>query len=122
MTDDPEKQPEEGLESEETTAPSAPPAETSAPEPEQEEPPTPAGDEQQPGEGTVSLLDLMAEEQAAHETKPRKVPPDEPDEATPTGMPIPTNLPPLQRTPPLPPISRDKTLPARPPERDEDAT
>lgn len=110
----------------------AEPAEEEPAEAAEEQPDEPA--EEQPaeapvegqqsdiGSGTISLLDLMAEEEAARESKPRPEPPADPDEATPTAMPIPTDPPRLQRAPPLPPISRDKTLPARPPELDENAT
>lgn len=94
-----------------------------------ERPAKPAGEQEDETarheDDTISLLDLMAEERAAREERPlpRPAPPVTPagDEATPTGMPIPTNLPP-RRQAPLPPIARDKTLPARPPERDENAT
>jgi hypothetical protein len=116
MSDDPEQRPDAGQGPEAETPPApACPAGAPAAQPE--------------GEGaaaegnTISLLDLMAEEQAARDKRPRPAPPPAAgeDEATPTGMPIPTNLPPRQQAP-LPPIARDKTLPARPPERDENAT
>jgi hypothetical protein len=93
-------------------------------EPAEEQPPEAPAEGQEPaiGSGTISLLDLMAEEEAARATKPRPEPPADPDEATPTAMPIPTDPPRLRRARPLPPISRDKTLPARPPELDDNAT
>lgn len=114
MSNEPEERPEASPEEEiSTPVPSAAPA--GAPE----------GEEAAGESDTISLLDLMAEEQAALEKRPRPRPIAPPaageDEATPTGMPIPTNLPPRQQAP-LPPIARDKTLPARPPERDENAT
>jgi penicillin-binding protein 1C len=123
MTNDPETQPGDSPEPEETKPSASAPPDRPTP-PEQDEALEPAEGDEKPvtGEGTISLLDLMAEEQATHEPNVQQERPGDADEATPTGMPIPTNLPPLQRTPPLPPFSRDKTLPARPPERDENAT
>lgn len=84
---------------------------------------------------TISLLDLMAEAQddASADAEPSTEEGDSPeaegpaggegadDQATPTGPPIPTNLP-RKRSKPLPPISQDETLTSRPPERDEEAT
>lgn len=76
---------------------------------------------------TVSLLDLMDEEaEGAQPGQPSSKPASQPtpppsDQATPTGPPIPTSLP--QTKPrPMPPIAKDRTIAARPLERDEEAT
>ncbi len=130
MTDDPELRPASSPEPEDEEpapqdAPTHPPATPDEPneaadarqgEPEEEE--------AQPGlgSGTISLLDLMAEDAEARAGRPRPAPPAGDEDATPTAMPIPTDRPRPLRAPPLPPISQDKTLPARPPELDENAT
>ena len=84
------------------------PGDESPPAPGPPERPTkPAGEQEDETarheDDTISLLDLMAEERAAREERPlpRPAPPVTPagDEATPTGMPIPTNLS-ATRTPP----------------------
>jgi len=88
-----------------------------------DDPSTPDGEETE----TISLLDLMAEAQGEESSTPSSEGEatasggDEDDQATPTGPPIPTNLP-RKRSRPLPPISQDETLTSRPPERDEEAT
>jgi membrane peptidoglycan carboxypeptidase len=131
MTDDPEQQPAASQEPEDEApapeeAPTQPPVARceATGETVGEQPGKPEDDEPQPdlGGGTISLLDLMAEEAEARETRPRPAPPAGDEDATPTGMPIPTDIPRPLRAPPLPPISQDKTLPARPPELDENAT
>lgn len=95
-----------------------------SPEPEKPKP-SPAGEEDT---GDISLIDLM--NQVADENDPAKplvikeedLPPD--DQATPTGpivLPNPEDRQPPPASPPAPP-PRHRTISARPPQRDPDAT